>query len=177
MIFNYILKNKRYLKANFSFLSDEYTQNFLEPNYFDIFSSYRKDSNMAFLDHLFFYTTNLKFTTNSIIKEGNYYKISSDFFKKNIQKKNKILVKDLLYKHMREPFYMYFKDAETVDEIFDAMAKDLIQKLNLSHYLDDNFQQLEFTFDEYLGTIEKFIFLMKKAIDTKSIQRANFSSV
>lgn len=175
MIFNYILRNKRYLKSNFSFLSDEYTQNFLEPNYFDIFSSYRKDTDMAFLDHLFFYTTNLKFTRNSILKEGNYYKISSDFFKKNIQKKNKLLIKDLLFKHMREPFYMYFKDTEVVDEIFEAMAKDLVQKLNLSHYLDENFQQLEFSFDEYLMTIEKFIFLMKKAIDVESIRRANFS--
>jgi len=176
MIFNYILKNKRYLKSNFSFLSDEYTQNFLEPNYFDIFSSYRKNSGMAFLDHLFFYTTNLKFTRNSIIKEGNYYKISSDFFKKNIQKRNKILVKDLLYKHLSEPFYIFFKDKETVDTIFEAMAKDLVQKLNLSHYLDENFQQLEFTFDQYLATIEKFIFLMKKAIDDESIKRLNLAS-
>ena len=175
MIFNYILKNKRYLKNNFSFLNDEYTQNFLEPNYFDIFSSYRGNSGMAFLDHLFFYTTNLKFTKNSILKEGNYYKISSDFFKKNTQKKNKILIKDLLFKHIGEPFYMYFKDQEVVDEIFEVMAKDLVQKLNLSHYLSEEFKQLEFSFDEYLMTIEKFIFLMRKAIDTESIRRANFS--
>jgi len=174
MIFNYILRNKRYLKSNFSFLSDEYTQNFLEPNYFDIFSSYRPNTNMAFLDHLFFYTTNLKFTRNSILKEGNHYKISSDFFKKNIQKKNKLLIKDLLFKHLSEPFYMYFKDAETVDTIFEAMAKDLVQKLNLSHYLDNDFHQLEFGFDEYLQTIEKFIFLMKKSIDIESIRRATF---
>jgi len=169
LIFNYILKNKRYLKNNFSLLSDEYTQNFLEPNYFDVFSSYRKNSGMSFLDHLFFYTTNLKFTKNSIIKEGNYYKISSDFFKKNILKKNKILIKDLLLKHLRELFYMYFKDEETVDEIFEAMAKDLVQKLNMSHYLNENFKPLEFAFDEYLMTIEKFIILMKKTIDDEKI--------
>jgi len=175
MIFNYILKNKRYLKGNFSLLSDEYTQNFLEPNYFDVFSSYRKDSGMAFLDHLFFYTTNLKFTRNSILKEGNYYKISSDFFKKNILKKNKILIKDLLIKHLQEPFFIYFRDEETVNEIFEAMAKDLVQKLNLGHYLDENFQPLGFTYDEYLRTIEKFIILMKKSVDTDSIRRAHFS--
>jgi len=177
LIFNYILKNKRYLKPNFSLLSDEYTQNFLEPNYFDVFSSYRKDSGMAFLDHLFFYTTNLKYTRNSIIKEGNYYKISSDFFKKNILKKNKIIIKDLLIKHFYEPFFIYFKDEETVDEILEAMAKDLVQKLNLGHYLDENFKPLNFSYDEYLMTIEKFIILIKKSLDLESIRRANFASV
>jgi len=176
MVFNYIMKNKRYLKPNFSFLSDEYTQDFLEPNYFDIFSSYRGDNGMSFLDHMYFYTTNLKFTRNSILSEGNHYKISSDFFKKNIQKKNKLLVKDMLFKHMSEPFYIYFKDMETVDEIFDAMAKDLVQKLNLGHYLNEDFKQLDFTFDEYLTTLDKFIFLMKKAIDIDSIRRINFSN-
>lgn len=175
LIFNYILKNKRYLKGNFSLLSDEYTQDFLEPNYFDVFSSFRKDSGMAFVDHLFFYTTNLKFTKNSILKEGNYYKISSDFFKKNILKKNKIIIKDLLIKHLQEPFFIYFRDEETVNEIFEAMAKDLVQKLNLGHYLDENFQPLGFTYDEYLTTIEKFIILMKKSVDLDSIRRAHFS--
>jgi len=177
LIFNYILKNKRYLKSNFSLLSDEYTQNFLEPNYFDVFSSYRKDSNMAFLDHLFFYTTNLKYTRNSILKEGNYYKISSDFFKKNILKKNKMIIKDLLVKHFFESFYIYFRDEETVNEILDAMAKDLVQKLNLGHYLDENFKPLGFSYDEYLLTIEKFIILMKKSLDTSSIRRANFLNI
>jgi hypothetical protein len=172
MIFNYILKNKRYLKSNFSLLSDDYTQNFLEPNYFDIFSSYRKNSGMSFADHLYFYTTGLKFTNNSIIKEGSYYKISSDFFKKNVLKKNKLLIKDLLIKHLWEPFYVYFRDEETVQEIFEATAKDLAQKVNLSHYLDENFQPLEFSYDEYLATIEKFIILMKKAVDPHSIRRA-----
>jgi hypothetical protein len=175
MIFNYILRNKRYLKSNFSLLSDDYTQNFLEPNYFDVFSSYRKDSGMPFLDHLFFYTTNLKFTRNSIIKEGNYYKISSDFFKKNILKKNKLIIQDLLVKHLWEPFYIYFRDEETVQEIFEAMSKDLVHKLNMGHYLNENFQPLNFTYDEYLTTIEKFIVLMKKSIDTNSIRRANFA--
>ena len=176
LIFNYVLKNKRYLKGNFSLLSDEYTQNFLEPNYFDVFSSYRKDSGMSFLDHLFFYSTNLKFTRNSILKEGNYYKISSDFFKKNILKKNKIIIKDLLIKHMQEQFWLYFRDEETVDEIFEGMAKDLVQKLNLSHYLDENFKPLGFSYDEYLATIEKFIILMKKSVDMNSIRRANFAN-
>ena len=175
LIFNYTIKNKRYLKSNFSLLSDEYTQNFLEPNYFDVFSSYRKDSGMSFVDHLFFYTTSLKYTRNSIIKEGNYYKISSDFFKKNILKKNKIIIKDLLIKHLQEPFYIYFRDEETIDEIFEAMAKDLVQKLNLGHYLDENFQPLEFQYDDYLATIEKFIILLKKSIDSDSIRRAHFS--
>lgn len=175
MIFNYILRNKRYLKSNFSLLSDDYTQNFLEPNYFDVFSSYRKDSGMPFLDHLFFYTTNLKFTRNSIIKEGNYYKISSDFFKKNILKKNKLIIQDLLVKHLWEPFFIYFRDEETVQEIFEAMSKDLVHKLNMGHYLNENFQPLNFSYDEYLTTIEKFIVLMKKSIDTNSIRRANFT--
>jgi hypothetical protein len=130
---------------------------------------------MAFLDHLFFYTTNLKFTRNSIIKEGNYYKISSDFFKRNIQKRNKLLIKDLLMKHLGQLFFIYFQDKEIVDEIFEAMSKDLIQKLNLNHYLDETFKPLEITFDEYLATIEKFIFLMKKAVDPASIRRANFT--
>jgi len=177
LIFNYTIKNKRYLKSNFSLLSDEYTQNFLEPNYFDVFSSYRKDSGMSFVDHLFFYTTNLKFTRNSIIKEGNYYKISSDFFKKNVLKKNKMIIKDLLMKHLQEPFWIYFRDEETVNEIFDAMSKDLVQGLNLGHYLDENFQPLEFQYDDYLSTIEKFIMLLKKSIDSDSdsIRRAHFS--
>jgi hypothetical protein len=167
------MKNKRYLKPNFNLLSDEYTQNFLEPNYFDIFSSYRKEPNISFLDHLFFYTTNLKYTRNAFLKEGNYYKISSDFFKKNILKKNKIIVKDLLIKHFKESFYIYFRDEETVDQILDAMSKDLVQKLNFSHYLDEDFQPLSFSYDEYLSTIEKFIFLMKKSLDLNSLKRAS----
>jgi hypothetical protein len=177
LIFNYVIKNKRYMKNNFSLLSDEYTQNFLEPNYFDVFSSYRPALGMPFLDHLFFYTTNLKFTRNSILREGNYYKISSDFFKKNILKRNKMIIKDLLIKHLQEPFWIYFKDEETVDEIFESMAKDLVQKLNLDHYLDENFKQLGFTYDQYLLTIEKFIILMKKAIDGDGIRRAHFAQI
>ncbi len=175
MIFNYIMKNKRYLKSNFSLLSDEYTQFFLEPNYFDVFSSYRKDSGMDILDHLFFYTTSLKFTRNSILKEGNYYKISSDFFKKNILKKNKLIIRDLLMKHLWEPFIIYFKDIETVNEIFEGMAKDLVHKLNMSHYLNEEFKSLNFGYDEYLQTIEKFIILMKKTLDPSGIRRANFA--
>ncbi len=175
MIFNHIMKNKRYLKPNFSLLSDEYTQFFLEPNYFDVFSSYRKESGMDFLDHLFFYTTNLKFTRNSILPEGNYYKISSDFFKKNVLKKNKIIIKDLLIKHMWEPFILYFRDEETVMEIFEATSKDLVHKLNMSHYLDSDFKPLNFGYDEYLQTIEKFIILMKKAIDPAGVRRASFA--
>ncbi len=175
MIFNYIMKNKRYLKNNFSLLSDEYTQFFLEPNYFDVFSSYRKDSGMDFLDHLFFYTTNLKFTRNSILPEGNYYKISSDFFKKNILKKNKLIIRDLLLKHLWEPFIIYFRDEETVNEIFEGMSKDLVHKLNMSHYLDEDFRTLNFGYDEYLQTIEKFIILMKKTLDPACIRRANFA--
>jgi len=175
MIFNYIMKNKRYLKSNFSLLSDEYTQFFLEPNYFDVFSSYRKDSGMDILDHLYFYTTSLKFTRNSILKEGNYYKISSDFFKKNVLKKNKIIIRDLLIKHMWEPFIIYFRDEETVNEIFEGMSKDLVHKLNMSHYLNEDFESLNFGYDEYLQTIEKFIILMKKTLDPSGIRRANFS--
>jgi hypothetical protein len=132
---------------------------------------------MAFLDHLFFYTTNLKYTRNSIIREGNYYKISSDFFKKNILKKNKMIIKDLLIKHFYEPFFIYFKDEETVEQIFEAMSKDLVQKLNLGHYLDENFKPLGFSYDQYLATIEKFIILMKKSLDTDSIRRANFALI
>ncbi len=177
MIFTYIMKNKRYLKSNFSLLSDEYTQFFLEPNYFDVFSSYRKDSGMDVLDHLFFYTTSLKFTRNSILKEGNYYKISSDFFKKNVLKKNKIIINDLLTKHLWEPFIIYFQDAETVNEIFEGMAKDLVHKLNMAHYLDEDFNTLNFGYDEYLQMIEKFIILMKKTLDPAGIRRANFAVI
>ena len=176
LIFNYIFKNKRYLKKNFSLLNDEYTQNFLEPNYFDVFGSYRQNSGMPFLDHLFFYSTNLKYTRNSILKESQYYKISSDFFKKNVLKRNKIQIYDLLVKHMWEPFYIYFRDEETVKEIFENMAKDLTQKLNFSHYLDKNFKPLTFSYDEYLNTIERFIVLMKKSIDMSSITKRIHSS-
>jgi hypothetical protein len=130
---------------------------------------------MAFLDHLFFFTTNLKFTRNSVLKEGNHYKISSDFFKKNTLKKNKIIIKDMLVKHLWEPFIIYFRDEETVDEIFEGMSKDLVHKLNMSHYLDENFKPLNFSYDEYLSTIEKFIILMKKTIDSSGIRRANFA--
>ncbi len=130
---------------------------------------------MEVLDHLFFYTTNLKFTRNSILKEGNYYKISSDFFKKNVLKKNKIIIQDLLMKHLWEPFILYFRDEETVHEIFEAMAKDLVHKLNMSHYLNEDFHALNFGYDEYLATIEKFIVLMKKTIDPTGIRRANFA--
>ncbi len=175
MIFNYTMKNKRYLKSNFSLISDEYTQFFLEPNYFDVFSSYRKDSGMDFLDHLYFFTTNLKFTRTSLLKESNYYKISSDFFKKNILKKVKIVIRDLLLKHLWEPFIIYFRDEETVNEIFESMAKDLVHKLNMSHYLDEDFKTLNFSYDEYLQTLEKFIILMKKTIDPAGIRRANFA--
>jgi hypothetical protein len=76
---------------------------------------------------------------------------------------------------MYQPFMLYFKDEETVDEIFEAMAKDLVHKLNMSHYLDENFKPLNFGYDEYLSIIEKFVILMKKTIDPTGIRRANFS--
>ena len=176
MIFNYFMRNKKYLKNNFSFISDDYTQNFLEPNYFDVFSSYRKNSEIPFMDHMYFYTTNLKYTKNSIIPEGNYYKISSDFFKKNVLKRNKLLLMDLLYKHIGNYFYIYFQDKEIVETIIENIAKDLSQKLNLEHYLTEDFKQLEFSYDVYLNTIEKFIFLMKKAFDDTSIMRHNLGA-
>ncbi len=174
MIFNHVMRNKRYLKANFSLLNDEYTQNFLEPNYFDIFSSYRKGSQMPFIDHLYFFSTNLKFTRNGVLSEGNHYKLSSDFFKKNVAKKDRIIIKDLLMKHLWEPFYLFFKDEQTVSEIFDATAKDLVHKLNMSHYLTENFQPLHLGYDEYLQKLEKFIILMKKSVDGASIRRSSF---
>ena len=86
-----------------------------------------------------------------------------------------MIIKDLLMKHFYESFYVYFRDEETVDEILEAMAKDLVQKLNLGHYLDENFKPLGFSYDQYLMTIEKFIILMKKSLDTNSIRRANFT--
>lgn len=174
MIFNYVMKNKRYLKSNFSLLNDEYTQNFLEPNYFDIFSSYRAGSGMPFIDHLYFYSTNLKFTRNSIMPDGNHYKLDSNFFKKNVAKKDRIIIKDLLLKHLWEPFFLFFKDEDTVNEIFDATAKDLAHKLNMSHYLTEDFQPLELGYDDYLQKLEKFIILMKKSVDSSSIRRSSF---
>jgi hypothetical protein len=76
---------------------------------------------------------------------------------------------------MYEPFIIYFRDEETVDEIFEGMSRDLVHKLNMSHYLDEHFQTLNFSYDDYLKTIEKFIVLMKKTIDPAGIRRANFT--
>ena len=174
MIFNHVMRNKRYLKSNFSLLNDEYTQNFLEPNYFDIFSSYRKGVGMPFIDHMYFYSTNLKFTKNGVLREGNHYKLDSNFFKKNAAKKDRMIIKDLLMKHLWEPFFLYFKDEETVDEIFNGTAKDLAHKLNMSHYLTSDFKPLELGYDEYLQKLEKFVILMKKSVDDTSIRRMGF---
>lgn len=164
MIFSHIMKNKRYIRRNFHLMDDEYIQHFFEPNYFDAFSSYRINS-MPFIDHLYFYSTSLKFTNNSVLKESKYHKISSSFFKKSNIKKNRLIIKELLNKHLWKYFFDFFKDPETVDEIFEAMAKDLIQKLNVQHYLDDDFKPLQLSFDEYLNTIEKFVVLMKKTLE------------
>lgn len=163
MIFSHIMKNKRYIRRNFHLLDDEYIQHFFEPNYFDVFSSYRV-GDMPFVDHLYFYSTSLKFTNNSFMKESKYHKVSSTFFKKSNIKKNRLIIKELLNKYLWKYFFEYFKDAETVDEIFEAMAKDLIQKLNVSHYLDEDFKPLKLSFDEYLNTIEKFVVLMQKTL-------------
>lgn len=164
MIYGHIMKNKRYIKRNFHLLDDEYIQHFFEPNYFDAFGSYRVNSDMPFIDHLYFFSTSLKFTKNSISKESEYHKISSTFFKKSNIKKNKVIIKELLNKYLWNYFFNFFKDADTVNEIFEAMSRDLVQKINTSQYLDSNFKPIQLSFDEYLSMIERFIIMMRKTL-------------
>jgi len=162
LVFSHIMKNKKLIKRDFSLLDDDYTQHFFEPNYFDVFASYR--DNMPFVDHMYFYSTSLKFTNNAVLKESRYHKVNSNFFKRVNAKKNRVIIKELLNKHLWRYFYEHFRDREIVDEIFEAMSKDLMLKLNINHYLDDNYNSLQLSFDEYLNFMEKFIVLMKKTL-------------
>jgi len=161
MIFSHLMKHKKLIRANFNLLDDEYIQHFFEPNYFDAFAGY--NSEMPFLDWMHFYSTCVKFTKSNDVPEAQYFKINGSFFKKNTSKKTRIIITKYLNKHMWEIFFDKFKDEATVETIFDSISKDLVQKLNMNFYLNEDFSTLEFTQEEHEAIIEKFILLFKKS--------------
>lgn len=164
MLFIYINQNKRYLKPNFHLLDDEYIQFFFEPNYFDLLTSYKKNGNITFIDHMYFYNSQLKFTKNSVFKNSNMLKLNTSHFKKNNVIKNRKVVYDILYEYFSVYFYEKLKDEDSVHEIIDGMAKDLHRNLSPQFYLKSDFNQINLAYDEYLNLVEQFAILLRKLI-------------
>jgi len=170
MIKTYLMKNKRHLKDDMDFLNDEYYQHFFETNYFDAMSSYKYESNMSLLDHMYFYETVYKYTKNSSDAHGtsnelnNKYIVNSEFFKKSNKKKNLLYIQEKLGKKLFSHFYNIFGDKESVMQILESMSKDIIKKLNFNYYLDEDLKSVEFNFNEYLDNIDYFIDRIEKVI-------------
>lgn len=170
LIKTYLMKNKRYLKEDMDFLNDEYYQHFFEINYFDAMSSYKYDGNMSLLDHMYFYNTVYKYTKNSSDVYGtsntlnNKYIVNSEFFKKSNKKKNLLYIQEKLSKKLFAHFYNLFGDKDSVMEILESMAKDIIKKLNFNYYLDEDLKSVEFNFNEYLDNIDYFIDRIEKVV-------------
>jgi len=162
MLINFVFKHKKLFKKDYFLFTDEYFQQFFEPNYIDVIRSY--DKNINIIDHDFLYNTIFKNIKNSFTKEAYYHKVNSSFFKNNIKKKYYLIIKEMLAQKFFNFFYMYLEDRDTVDEILDKMAKDISQKLNLNFFLDENYKNKKFNEKEYYKLIDGFITLFAHKI-------------
>jgi hypothetical protein len=165
MLITFLNKHKRFLKDDYYSFNDEFLLSFFEPNYHDVLRSYDKE-NINFIDHNFIYNSILKFTNNSkIFKLPYYHKLNYVFFKNNSRKKNFNLIKEYLNQYLFDYFYEIIPDRESVEEIFNVMAKDLSIKLNYNLFLDEEFKVSNTEFDEVKTYIEQFIILLANKIN------------
>ena len=168
MINVYLMKNKRFLNTDIDFLNNEYFQYFFEPNYIDVLSRYNYTTDVNLLDHVYIYNTVYKYTKNNIQgapKITNAKVINSYFFKKNTKKKNINYIKEKLTSKLYPIFYNIFVDKDTVLDIIEVIAKDILKKINFDFYLDDEtLDDLNMTFNEYLESIDYFIDKIEKII-------------
>jgi len=161
MLKTYIMKNKRYLKEDFEFINNEYFQHFFETNYFDALSAYdykteSQDKPFPLLDHMYLYETIYKYTKNNKSPMEQTHVVNSEFFKKT-KKKNILYIQEKLGKKLFNHFYNIFGDKESVIQILETMAKDIVTKINFERYLDKDLNSLELNYNEYLDNIDFFI--------------------
>jgi len=159
-LLDYTMKNKKFFKQNYEFLMDEYTNSFMDVNYFDFLYSY--DKHIPILDYFFYYQKFLKLTKNSFRSQSKLYKINSSFFKPNNKKTLRVYINDLVLENFYEHFYEIFQDRETVETICDTISRNLLKKVNQNNFMTSDFQKLVLTFDDYLNQLNQIITSMKK---------------
>jgi hypothetical protein len=159
-IMSYAMSNKRYFKHNYEFLMDEYSNSFMDINYFDFLYSYKKE--IPILDYFFYYSKFLKLTRNSFRSQSTLYKINSDFFKMNNKKTLKIYINDLIIDKFYDYFFEIFKDRETVEIVCETIGTNLLKKVNQNNFVTSDFDKLVLSFDDYLNQLGQMIGSMNK---------------
>ncbi len=154
-LITFINKNKRFIKKDYFIFEDEFFQNFFEANYFDMIYSYPGET-INLIDFSYAYNKFFKFTKNCEKDICKYYKINHEFFKNNNKKKYFIFVKDKLINLLFNKLYEIINDKETVEEIIDLMAKDIVQKLNFQYLIDENYKLGKIDQNYYLKELDKF---------------------
>lgn len=158
----YLIKNKRYFKENYELIEDEYINNFIDINYFDLIYSYKED--IPILDYSFYYNRFLKLTKNSFRSQSFYYKLNNKFVNFKYNKEMIIYITDKVESELFYPLMKIFHDKDTVFEITKFLTETLIEKVNPKNMIDKNFDRLHITFDNYLNYIIQIIKNMKKLI-------------
>lgn len=162
-VMSYAMSNKKYFKHNYEFLMDEYSNSFMDINYFDFLYSYKRE--LPILDYFFYYSKFLKLTKNSFRSQSNLYKINSDFFKMNNKKTLKIYINDLIIDKFYDYFFNIFKDKETVEIVCETIGTNLLKKINQNNFVTSDFNKLILSFDDYLNQLGQIIGSMNKLMN------------
>ena len=159
---NHLLENKRYLKHNFEFLMDDFSNSFLDVNYFDFLYGYRNDLNV--LDYHYYYSKYLKLTKNSFRSQSTLYKINSNFYKPTNKKILKSYINEMIHKEFYKHFLGIFRDHETATIICESIGTNLLKKINQNNFCSNKFNKIIMNFDEYLEQLSQVISNIHKLI-------------
>ncbi len=159
---NHLLENKRYLKHNFDFLMDDFSNSFLDINYFDFLYGYKNDLNV--LDYHYYYSKYLKLTKNSFRSQSNMYKINSNFYKPTNKKILKSYINEMIHKEFYKHFLEIFRDHETAAIICESIGENLLKKINQNNFCSNKFNKILMNFDEYLEQLSQVITNIHKLI-------------
>lgn len=163
ILITYFMHNKRHLKTNYDFLLNEYSNNFFNPNYYDIIYSYPNDNDVSILDYLFYYNSVLKIVKNNFRHQTNLYNIKNMNNKKNnIALKN--YAQDLVMEYFYESLFDLIKDKESTLEICKYLGENIIQNLNPNNFVNENFQKETIGFDDYMIQVKLAVMKLKKII-------------
>ena len=161
-VINHLFENKRYLKHNFDFLMDDFSNSFLDINYFDFLYGYRNDLNV--LDYHYYYSKYLKLTKNSFRSQSNMYKINSNFYKPTNKKILKSYINEMIHKEFYKHFLEIFRDHETAAIICESIGENLLKKINQNNFCSNKFNKILMNFDEYLEQLAQVITNIHKLI-------------
>jgi hypothetical protein len=167
MFLSFLMKNKRYLKANYEYLLDENSNPFFDINYYDFLYSYRED--FSILDYLYYYNKFLKSTKNSFRKNANLYKIKHLYTKKGGNQSLKSYTYDQILETFYKPLIGFINDKDSVLEICKILSEELLFNLNPNGFVTSDFDKEYIGLDVYMNQVQMAIINLKKMINPLQI--------